>query len=138
MFISAMLDMFDDLIAPVLGAVASVLPDEAGQAELFEGINSGISGKRFRLQAQQASASSDAKEHTHSHDHDAGHHHDHHHSHHHQALDASHGHKHTTYIYLCELLKNSALSKEVIQRAQHSGIRVQAAKCNSGRLNAAR
>ncbi|WP_289029653.1 LarC family nickel insertion protein [uncultured Paraglaciecola sp.] len=116
MFISAMLDMFDDLIPPVLASVASVLPDEAGQAELFEGLNSGISGKRFRLQAQQVSASSDAKEHTHSHDHDAGHHHDHHHSHH-QASDAFHGHKHTTYIYLCELLRNSALSKEVIQVA---------------------
>ncbi|MEP1552438.1 LarC family nickel insertion protein [Paraglaciecola sp.] len=119
MFISAMLDMFDDLIPQVLTSVAAVLPDEAGEVELFDGINSGISGKRFRLKTEQASASSDAKEHAHSHDHDAGHHHHHHHSHdhHHPESDASHGHKHTTYIYLCELLRNSALSKDIIQAA---------------------
>ena len=53
MFISALLDTFDNLQPEVLKSVADVLPEEAGKAILSLGINSGISGLRFKLVPQK-------------------------------------------------------------------------------------
>ena len=88
MFISAMLDTFKEFQSEVLNSVTAVLPEDAGSAELSQGINSGISGLRFQLKPQ-------TKEH---------------HVHHHE-----HTHQHTTYKYLCEFLRKSSLDVDVIQ-----------------------
>jgi uncharacterized protein (TIGR00299 family) protein len=90
MFIAAMLDTFDDLQLETLKAVATVLPEEAGMAVLFQGVNAGISGLRFNLKAPDKEK--------------AAHHHE-------------HTHHHTTYQYLCEFLNKSSLDLEVIQTA---------------------
>ena len=90
MFISAMLDTFKQLQSEVLNSVTAVLPEEAGFAELSQGINSGISGLRFHLKPQTT------EHHAHTHKHE-------------------HTHQHTTYKYLCEFLRKSSLDVCVIQ-----------------------
>lgn len=88
MFVSAMLDTFDELQTEVLESVATVLPEEAGTASLIQGINSGISGLRFQLDPQTPE--------THVH---------------HQ----THTHHHTTYQYLSNFLKQSSLSANIVK-----------------------
>jgi len=92
MFISAMLDTFDELQTEVLDSVAIVLPEQAGTANLSKGTNSGISGLRFNLIPQAA----EKHEHEHSRTHE-------------------HSHHHTTYQYLCKFLKQSRLSANVVK-----------------------
>ncbi|WP_339723091.1 LarC family nickel insertion protein [uncultured Paraglaciecola sp.] len=90
MFIAAILDTFEELQSEVLEAVAMVLPEEAGTAKLFQGLNSGISGLRFQLESLAAEK----------------------HTHHHE-----HSHHHTTYQYLCQLLRQSSLEAKVVEVA---------------------
>ena len=116
MFISAMLDMCETLKVDVLAAVASVLPEDAGTVSLYKGLNSGISGLRFKLDAKVSDIKTE-HEHTHSHEHAHSHKHSHSHEHSHEfrqkeALAHTH-HHHTTYKYLCELMRQSSLTDEV-------------------------
>lgn len=98
MFISAMLDTFDELRPEVLSAVAAVLPEGVGTATISKGLNSGISGLRFKLIPEQFEEKTEHHEHSHEPNHD-------------------HSHHHTTFKYLCELLKLSPLSHEITQVA---------------------
>lgn len=90
MFIAAMLDTFDDIQTDVLESVAKVLPEEAGSVVLSQGINEGICGLRFYLTSPDKVKT------------------DHHHE---------HTHHHTTYQYLCKLLRQSSLNLNVINTA---------------------
>jgi len=102
MFISAMLDTFDELQPQVLKSVATVLPKDVGTALLSQGINSGISGLRFTLTPHSSETKSAQHIHTHNHAH---------------THVEQHTHHHTTFKYLCELLKHSSLSTNIIQVA---------------------
>jgi uncharacterized protein (TIGR00299 family) protein len=103
MFISAILDTFDNLQPEVLKSVAVVLPEEAGTAILSIGLNSGISGLRFKL-AHQNEKKTDHHEHAHHHVNSQEH-------------SKQHTDHHTTFKYLCELLRLSSLSTHKTQVA---------------------
>lgn len=91
MFVASMLDMGrdkeSDLTSSVLEATNYVLPDSAGNAQVYEGLNSGISGLRFKLQKLNHSKSSAHTLDNHSH----------------------HDHHHTSYKHLCNRLAGSSL-----------------------------
>ncbi|AWB66101.1 LarC family nickel insertion protein [Saccharobesus litoralis] len=115
MFIAAMLDCQPSLKKPVLEAVAQVIPDNIGQAELYAGINSGISGLKFKL-ALNNNAEENGHHHTHEHEHEHEHKHEHGHKHTHDHTHHEHEHSHserTTYRFICQLINQSQLAESV-------------------------
>ncbi|WP_158966546.1 LarC family nickel insertion protein [Paraglaciecola sp. L3A3] len=116
MFISAMLDTFEDLQSSVHSAVALVVPANIGTAEVLVGVNSGISGLTFSLQLNEVNHThtpqSPQSEHSHIHE---GEHNEHAHRHDH-SHNPTHSHK-TTYRYLCQLISDSELNSDVIKVA---------------------
>ena len=90
MFAAALLDVFPDLEAGVLAAVAAVAPVRCNFLAHNDGV---LQGRRFLVALDGAPA---ADPHAHGHDHDDHHHHgDHHHHHHHHPEPAhgAHGHR---------------------------------------------